>query len=49
MWLPFNRNYPERRAEDVHTHAYDYVVVGGMSRFMIAKCSTTYHSLLITS
>ena len=31
MWWPLSRKNPERRAEDVHTCEYDYVVVGGMS------------------
>lgn len=29
MWWPVNRKYPERCAEDVHTHGYDYIVIGG--------------------
>jgi hypothetical protein len=29
MWWPFSPVYPERRPEDVDSHSYDYVIVGG--------------------
>lgn len=29
MWWPLSRKYPERRAEEVDAHEYDYIVVGG--------------------
>ncbi|KAL8929677.1 MAG: hypothetical protein Q9172_000356 [Xanthocarpia lactea] len=29
MWWPIGGRYPERRPEDIDTHEYDYVVIGG--------------------
>ena len=29
MWWPTSVKYPERRAEEVDAHEYDYIVIGG--------------------
>ncbi|KAI4148035.1 MAG: hypothetical protein LQ341_001679 [Variospora aurantia] len=49
MWWPIRNRYPEHRPEDVDTHKYDYVVIGGM--FIIANevryiiCSKSHPNL----
>ena len=35
MWWPISPKYPERCPEEVDTHEYDYIVVGGMSGIVI--------------
>jgi hypothetical protein len=29
MWWPWNKTYPERRAEEVDGREYDYIIIGG--------------------
>lgn len=51
QWWPIRNRYPEHRPEDVDTHEYDYIVIGGM--FIIANevrpilCSKSHPNLEI--
>ena len=49
MWWPVSRKYPERCPEEVDTHEYDYIVVGGMSGNAIASLFTICRSVLTFS
>jgi hypothetical protein len=40
MWWPWNKTYPERRAEEVDGREYDYIIIGGRNHHSIFSMLT---------